>query len=280
MCCEEIGSRSDQRTVLGNLKMTENTKEYTLKNICSCSMEQQLQVLKLRNQLTVRKSKFSDHLIDLNEHLSWISTLLTDNKRREFVLLKGGNEPIGVVSVKAIDTLHKKTDLSLYVLEQEQNGLVELLEYKIVEFVFNRMKLDKLNCEVIQTNTSALTIHKRFGFIEEGLRRSDIIKEGKRMDVYLLGLTKEDWEVKRLEIKEYVTQINPSELSIEFSEETSKEKMSIIDEIREARAKNNINWMALLQLSMEHHPQVAQPIISEILKLDREISNLATKLLD
>ena len=48
--------------------------------------------------------------------------------------------------------------------------------------------------------------------------------------------------------------------------------------IENARAKNNVNWMALLRLSVELNPNISKPIIFEILRLDTEISNLTKKL--
>jgi len=37
-------------------------------------------------------------------------------------------------------------------------------------------------------------LHKKFGFVEEGIRRKNVIKNNERIDVYLLGILKEEWK--------------------------------------------------------------------------------------
>jgi hypothetical protein len=64
---------------------------------------------------------------------------------------------------------------------------------------------------------------------------------------------------------------------IQFEEEETFQE-SPLNQIERARAKNNVNWMALLRLSLEQNPSIAKPIVSEILRLDTEISNLTKKL--
>ena len=50
-----------------------------------------------------------------------------------------------------------------------------------------------MNCEVIETNGAVVKLHKKFGFMEEGFRRENIIKNIQRIGVFFLGLTKSDW---------------------------------------------------------------------------------------
>lgn len=40
-------------------------------------------------------------------------------------------------------------------------------------------------------------MHQKFGFELEGVRRKNILKDGNRIDVILLGITKEEWKSKR-----------------------------------------------------------------------------------
>jgi dihydrofolate reductase len=59
------------------------------------------------------------------------------------------------------------------------------------------------------------------------------------------------------------------------SEETASHP---IDQIEAARARNNLNWMSILRLALEKSPETAKPIVAEIKRIDREISDLADKL--
>jgi len=219
---------------------------------------------------------YTEHEIGLNEHLGWISRLKSDKKQIVFVVLNEQKNPIGVVSVNALDTLHQKADWAFYLDENERGGLGAALEYNLIEYVFNVLKLEKLNCEVIETNEAVVKLHKKFSFTEEGFRRENINKNGKRIGVYFLGLTKNDWLSNKTEIFEkYKSVIGKFSISIE---EEAKIEDNPLTQIENARAKNNVNWMALLRLTIEQHPDIAKPIVSEILRLDTEISNLTKKL--
>jgi UDP-4-amino-4,6-dideoxy-N-acetyl-beta-L-altrosamine N-acetyltransferase len=160
---------------------------------------------------------YTEHEIGLNEHLGWISRLKKDNKQIVFVVLNELQKAIGVVSVNALDSLHKKADWAFYLDENERGGLGAALEYNLLEFVFEKLKLEKLNCEVIETNEPVVRLHKKFAFIEEGFRRENIEKNDKRIGVYFLGLTKKDWLENRNKIFEkYKSTIIKFNISIEY----------------------------------------------------------------
>lgn len=53
---------------------------------------------------------------------------------------------------------------------------------------------DKLNCEVIETNEAVVRLHVKFGFVEEGFRCENIVKNEQLIGVFFLGITRSDWE--------------------------------------------------------------------------------------
>ena len=83
--------------------------------------------------------------------------------------------------------------------------------------MFYELGLEKLNCEIIETNDAVVKLHKKFSFKEEGYRRENIIKNQMRIGVYFLGLTKSDWTRDREAIKaRYEKVIEKFDLEIEY----------------------------------------------------------------
>ena len=39
-----------------------------------------------------------------------------------------------------------------------------MLEFFVIDYVFNELKLSKLNCEVIEHNDAVVRLHEKFGF--------------------------------------------------------------------------------------------------------------------
>jgi len=102
------------------------------------------------------------------------------------------NQILGVVGFNNIDKIHQKSDWAFYLDKLDIIGLGAILELYIIDYAFNEMGIEKLNCEVLESNLSVVKMHKKFGFIEEGFRHSNIIKKDTRIGVFFLGLTKQD----------------------------------------------------------------------------------------
>ncbi len=254
------------------------SRNIKLVQIIETSTELQLKVRDIRNEEGVRKWMYTDHNIELNEHFGWINHLKTDKKQIVFVILDEESEPLGVVSVNAIDQLHKKADWAYYLTKNARGGLGSAIEYAFIDFVFNRLNLQKLNCEVIDGNGSVVKLHKKFLFEDEGFRGSNIIKQGKRIGVHFLGLTKENWISGRNDVFEkYQKVLNKFNISINWNE-VEKEKHPL-DEIESARARNNLNWMNVLRLVLELSPEHGRALVTDIRNIDKEISKLTDKLI-
>lgn len=163
-----------------------------MRPLTKCSTDQKKAVRDIRNQESVRKAMYSDHKISLKEHLAWVDRLEVDEQQIVFVVLLEGKVS-GAVSINALDRFHKRSDCTFYLAQIARGGLGTALEFNLINFAFTDLKLEKLNCEVIENNSIGLNMHKKFSFVEEGFRRSNIKKEGVRLGVHFLGLTRGDW---------------------------------------------------------------------------------------
>ena len=172
---------------------TTNIRAIELVPLVSLDTKLQMKVREIRNEENVRKWMYTGHTIGVDEHICWINRLMQDNKQIVFVVMDEGSNPLGVVSVNVIDYFHKKSDWAYYLTETARGGLGSALEYSFINFIFNGLGMEKLNCEVIEGNDAVVKLHKKFLFQEEGFRRSNIIKDGVRIGVHFLGLTKDDW---------------------------------------------------------------------------------------
>jgi len=220
---------------------------------------------------------YSDHIIGVNEHLGWISRQKQDEDQIVFVVLDDRDTLLGVVGIGTIDRKHAKSDWAFYLSEDARGGLGSALELAIIDFAFNQLLLEKLNCEVIEGNNAVVKMHKRFQFEEEGFRRSNVVKDGSRKGVHLLGLTREAWFDRRgAVLEEHSWVVDKFDVSIRWQAQSADLKP--IDKIEAARARNNLNWMSILRLAMEVSPDAALPIVDEIKRIDREISSLTDQL--
>lgn len=158
----------------------------------------------MRNNSAVRKYMYTDHQISGEEHRNWLNVLKTNKSTEAFVIYRE-QQPVGLVSLNRISRQHATADWAYYLDPNEQGGGVGVLvEYALLEYAFGAAGLSKLNCEVLATNPQVVKLHKKFGFQEEGVRRSNIVKDGQRVDVYLLGETSSEWDAGKSKFKKIV----------------------------------------------------------------------------
>lgn len=177
-------------------------KNIHLRLLSQASLPVQLHILAIRNEEGVRRWMYTDHLISEAEHLAFIERLKTDDRQIVFVLQDDAGDVLGLASVNAIDRRHKKSDWAYYLTQSARGGLGSALEFSFINFIFDTLGLEKLNCEVIEGNDPVVKLHKKFLFQEEGFRRSNVQKEGQRFGVHFLGLTREDWLAGRAGLQE------------------------------------------------------------------------------
>lgn len=63
-----------------------------------------------------------------------------------------------------------------------------LLEYGFVNLNFHRIQLN-----VLEFNESAIALYEKFGFKQEGTYREFVLRDGKRYNLFLYGLLKNEW---------------------------------------------------------------------------------------
>jgi len=154
-------------------------------------------IRELRNLDTVRKHMYNDHLISQKEHSAWIESLRQNKRERVMVVLYRGRAE-GIVALRAIRERDKTADWAFYLSDGVQGrGVGGVVEFKLLDLAFRELGLEKLNCEVLESNPKVIEMHQKFGFKLEGVRRANVIKENKRMDVALLGILRDEWQETR-----------------------------------------------------------------------------------
>lgn len=160
-------------------------------------------ILHWRNLPEVAKYMYSDHIITPEEHERWFSGIFDDPNRKYWIITLE-QEDVGLVNIYDLDRHNKRCYWAFYLASSRVRGrgVGSFVEYSILQYVFEDLALNKLCCEVLGFNEPVVNMHKRFGFVQEGVYRQHIFKSGSFMDVIALAILAEEWEVKRSEIEE------------------------------------------------------------------------------
>lgn len=160
-----------------------------LRNINSKELEL---MLSWRNSPSIRNNMYTRHEISKQEHFTWWEKIQESNTDKYF-MYEQNNKPSGIVSFNKIDLINENSLWAFYAAPDAPRGTGSRMEYLALECAFNSLGLHKLCCEVLAFNLPVIKLHKKFGFIIEGILRDQHKIDDDFVDVYKIGILASEW---------------------------------------------------------------------------------------
>ncbi len=169
--------------------------------------EDREKILRWRNSPEVAKYMYTDHHIGAREHERWFERILQDRTCRYWIIVCDGQD-VGLANLYGLDEQNQRCYWAFYLASPDVRGkgVGSFVEYSVLRYVFEELKLRKLCCEVLGSNEAVVSIHKSFGFREEGLFREHIFKGGQSIDVVCLAMLRHEWESQKTGIESRLRQ--------------------------------------------------------------------------
>lgn len=152
-------------------------------------------ILRWRNSESIRHFMYEIRPITPEEHDQWFRRELNNEKSRHFMFREKGR-PVGFVSFTNINDRDRRCAWAFNLSDEReglQKGLGAVMEYFALEYVFEKMSIEKLCCEVLDFNTAVVRLHQRFGFNKEGFLQKHIHRDDGVFGVVVMALFREDW---------------------------------------------------------------------------------------
>ncbi|PGT83896.1 GNAT family N-acetyltransferase [Bacillus sp. AFS040349] len=106
------------------------------------------------------------------------------------------NKLIGLICIHSIEWNNRTGLLAIGIGDSTNRGQgygTEALRL-ILRYAFHEANLDRVGLEVIEYNIGGLKAYERVGFQLEGRKRSAVYRDGKRYDVLVMGILRNEWE--------------------------------------------------------------------------------------
>lgn len=148
------------------------------------------------NRLFLRKwLPFVDQTRDEKDTLSFVKSIVDDVERRQEVFTIWYNDEFaGLIGMKDIDYLNRKVELGYWLTEQmTRKGIVTLSVEKLMEFIFLKLQLNRIQIKCGVGNLSSSAIPKRLGFIFEGIERQGERHLGHYINLEVFSILREEW---------------------------------------------------------------------------------------
>ena len=159
--------------------------------------EEDLELIRTwRNSEEVNKYMYTELNLTPEDQIRWFEKIKQDTTS-EYWVIKYNNVSLGLANITNINYNFNSCDWAFYLGDTSVRGMGigSKVEYNIITYVFNKLKLNKLNCEVFTFNENVIKMHETFGFRREAYYRQHCYKNGKYHDVVRLGLLNEEWNL-------------------------------------------------------------------------------------
>lgn len=146
----------------------------------------------------VARFMLTDGEISADEHARWFARIPADPANRYWIITYGGVD-VGMACITGIDAANSRCSWGYYIAEAKRRGqgIGSVVWYRLLQYVFGSLGLEKLCSEVLAGNTAVIAMHRSFGFREEGRFRRHVRKAGAWHDVVALAMLREEWEAAR-----------------------------------------------------------------------------------
>lgn len=147
-----------------------------------------------RNSLEVAQYMYTETEISAENQLKWFENISLDNSSVYWIIKYDGKK-LGLASLTGINLNLGSCYWAFYLGNDipRGSGVGSKIEFSVLEYVFNDLKLNKLRCEVMIFNDKVISMHEKFGFRREAYYRQHVKKNGKWIDVVGLAILKDEW---------------------------------------------------------------------------------------
>jgi len=136
-------------------------------------------------------------MVTLKQQLVWYKRVHTNPKIRYFILYSDKIDFIGVVRMDEIDLINRSARIGGDILPKYQGKGYGTKMYKLLlKYCFDFLNLHRVWLLVLESNTVALNLYKKAGFVEEGRQRMAIFRDGKFIDYIMMSLLQSEYTVK------------------------------------------------------------------------------------
>jgi RimJ/RimL family protein N-acetyltransferase len=101
---------------------------------------------------------------------------------------------IGSVLLHSADERHRRCEIGFWLVPSARGrGLARAAVARWVSWIFDELPIDRIEMTTTPDNTATRRLAARLGFSEEGVLRGRNLERGRRVDLVMFGLLRQEW---------------------------------------------------------------------------------------
>ena len=127
-------------------------------------------------------------IFTVEETREWFFSNLPD-----YWIIEESGKPVGYFRISNYSTINKNLYLGADIHPEYQRKGIAYSSYLIfIPYLFEKYNLNKISLEVLSSNSRAINLYKKLGFVIEGVKREEILKENKYVDSIIMSILKNE----------------------------------------------------------------------------------------
>lgn len=149
-----------------------------------------------RNSKEVADYMYSNVSITKEQQEEWFKKIEKD-KSSKYWIIQYNNKKLGLASLTGINSTLSSCYWAFYLGDTSVRGagIGGKVEYNVLRYVFEELKLNKLRCEVFVFNDNVIKMHEKYGFRREAFYREHCFKNEVYQDVVGLAMLQREWNI-------------------------------------------------------------------------------------
>lgn len=133
-------------------------------------------------------------VVDVENYIKESEKRFATKEGVDFQILENG-QIIGGIALYPLDMANKKTSLMYWLTkEAEGKGIMSASLTKVIDYIFNDLKLNRIEISCATENTRSIALPKKLGFTFEGISREGGLLYDHFVDLEMYSLLSKDWK--------------------------------------------------------------------------------------
>ncbi|WP_156857371.1 GNAT family N-acetyltransferase [Oceanobacillus sp. AG] len=153
-------------------------------------------ILEATKNEEIRYMTGTKHHFTLEQIKDYIEKVKNDSSRYDFAIcLKGNDTMIGDLSILDINKEDNKAGfrIAMSTIDLTGKGYGTAAIKSVLPFVFDELKINRLQLEVYSHNLRGIRAYEKVGFVKEGVLRQSLHYNGTFSDEIIMAILREDW---------------------------------------------------------------------------------------
>lgn len=134
--------------------------------------------------------------INIDVDIKWYENYMASRATTvRCAIVEEDDKILGLISLTGVDYMNQSAELHIMIGDSENQGkgMGTFAVKEILNHAFNNMNLHRVELGVLESNTRAIHLYEKCGFVKEGLKRDYIYKNGKFENLYIYSCLKEEF---------------------------------------------------------------------------------------